>query len=58
MHFGALSGLGYNYFKLGKSERAIRYFEQVLDINPNKSRIRSTLIELQRGLREKVRDSI
>jgi tetratricopeptide (TPR) repeat protein len=26
MHFGALSGLGYNYFKLGKSERAIRYF--------------------------------
>jgi len=58
MHFGALSGLGYNYFKLGKSERAIRYFEQALDINPNKSRIRSTLIELQRGLREKVRDSI
>ena len=58
MHFGALSGLGYNYFKLGKSERAIRYFERALDINPNKPRIRSIVIELQRGLREKARDSI
>jgi tetratricopeptide (TPR) repeat protein len=58
MHFGALSGLGYNYFKLGKPERAIRYFEQALDINPNKPRIRSTLIELQRGLRERAPDSI
>ncbi|MBI4380199.1 MAG: tetratricopeptide repeat protein [candidate division NC10 bacterium] len=58
MHFGALSGLGYNYFKLGKPERAIRYFEQALDINPNKPRIRSTLIELERALRERVRDSI
>jgi tetratricopeptide (TPR) repeat protein len=58
MHFGALSGLGYNYFKLGKSERAIRYFQRALDINPNKPRIRSIVIELQRGLREKARDSI
>lgn len=58
MHFGALSGLGYNYFKLGKPERAIRYFEQALDINPNKPRIRSTLIELERALRERARDSI
>jgi tetratricopeptide (TPR) repeat protein len=58
MHFGALSGLGYNYFKLGKPERAIRYFERALDVNPNKPRIRSTLIELKRALREKARDSI
>ena len=58
MHFGALSGLGYNYFKLGKPERAIRYFEQALDINPNKPRIRSTLIELERALHQRVRDSI
>lgn len=58
MHFGALSGLGYNYFKLGKPERAIRYFERALDINPNKPRIRSTLIEIERALRERVRDSI
>jgi tetratricopeptide (TPR) repeat protein len=58
MHFGALSGLGYNYFKLGKPERAIRYFERALDINPNKPRIRSTLIELERALRERARDSI
>jgi len=58
MHFGALSGLGYNYFKLGKPERAIRYFEQALDINPNKPRIRSTLIELERARRERARDSI
>jgi tetratricopeptide (TPR) repeat protein len=58
MHFGALSGLGYNYFKLGKPERAIRYFERALDINPNKPRIRSIVIELKRALREKARDSI
>ena len=58
MHFGALSGLGYNYFKLGKAERAIRYFERALDINPNKPRIRSTLVELERALHQRVRDSI
>ena len=57
-HFGALSGLGYNYFKLGKSERAIRYFERALDINPNKPRIRSMVIELKRVRGEKARDSI
>jgi len=58
MHFGALSGLGYNYFKLGKPERAIRYFERALDINPNKPRIGSMVIELKEALREKARDSI
>ena len=58
MHFGALSGLGYNYFKLGKPERAIRYFERALDINPNKPRIRSMVIELKEALRERARDSI
>ena len=58
MHFGALSGLGYNYFKLGKPKRAIRYFERALDINPNKPRIRSTMIELERALHQRVRDSI
>jgi tetratricopeptide (TPR) repeat protein len=58
MHFGALSGLGYNYFKLGKPERAIRYFERALDINPNKPRIRSIVIELERALHQRVRDSI
>ena len=58
MHFGALSGLGYNYFKLGKSERAIRYFERALDINPNKPRIQAVLIELKRALRERAKGSI
>jgi len=58
MHFGALSGLGYNYFKLEKPERSIRYFERALDINPNKPRIRSMVIELKEALRERARDSI
>ena len=58
MHFGALSGLGYNYFKLGKPEPAIRYFERALGINPNKPRIRSMVIELKEALRERARDSI
>lgn len=57
-HFGALSGLGYNYFKLGKPGQAIRYFERALDINPNKPRIRSMVTELKRALRERAKDSI
>ena len=58
MHFGALSGLGYNYFKLGKPEQAVRHFERALAINPNKPRIRSIVIEMQRALRERAKDSI
>ncbi|MBI2902762.1 MAG: tetratricopeptide repeat protein [Candidatus Methylomirabilis oxyfera] len=58
MHFGALSGLGYNYFKLGKLGQAIRHFERALDINPNKPRIRSMVIELKRVRGERAKDSI
>lgn len=58
LHFGALSGLGYNYTQLGKPEKAVRYFEQALATNPNKPKVRSVLNELKQGLREKARDSI
>ena len=58
LHFGALTGLGYNYFRLGKPEKAIRYLEQALTINPNKPKVRSVLNDLKLGLQEKTRDSI
>ncbi len=58
LHFGALSGLGYNYYQLGKPEKAARYLEQALAINPNKPKVRLLLGELREGLRERVRGSI
>lgn len=35
MHFGALSGYGMIYVKLGDLERALEYFERALAVNPN-----------------------
>ncbi len=58
LHFGALSGLGYNYYQLGKREKAVRYLQQALEINPNKPKVRSLLNELEQGLRERSRNSI
>lgn len=37
LHFGALSGYGMIYLKLGKLEQALEYFERALDVNPNLS---------------------
>lgn len=58
LHFGALSGEGWNYLQLGKPEQAVRYFERALAINPNKPQIRSLLMDLKRAIQAKVRDSI
>ena len=58
MHFGALSGEGFSYLELGRSEQAVRYFERALAINPNKPKIRSIVKELKELLRQRVRESI
>jgi tetratricopeptide (TPR) repeat protein len=34
-HFGALSGYGMIYLRLGELENALGYFERALEINPN-----------------------
>jgi len=34
-HFGALSGYGMIYLRLGRPETALGYFERALEINPN-----------------------
>jgi tetratricopeptide (TPR) repeat protein len=35
LHFGALSGYGMIYLKLGELEKALEYFQRALDVNPN-----------------------
>jgi len=42
-HFGALSGYGLIYVKLGDLERALGYFERALDINPNMKGVEQTI---------------
>lgn len=58
MHFGALSGEGFSYLELGKPEQALRFFERVLAINPNKPKIESLVKQLKEALRQKLRESI
>ena len=58
MHFGALSGEGFSHLELGKPEQALRSFERVLAINPNKPKIESLVKQLKEALRQKLRDSI
>lgn len=58
MHFGALSGEGFSYLEVGKPEQALRFFERVLAINPNKPKIESLVKQLKEALRQKLRESI
>lgn len=58
MHFGALSGEGFSYLELGKPAQALRFFERVLAINPNKPKIESLVKQLKEALRRKLRESI
>lgn len=57
-HFGALSGFGLNYLRLGHLERAIEYFERALAVNPNMDRVKATVEQLKRQLIKRRRESI
>ena len=50
VHFGALSGYGLIYLQLGDAERALRYFEQALAVNPNLAGIRQAVEDIKRLL--------
>ena len=58
VHFGALSGMGFNYLHLGQPERALRAFERALHVNPNLDRIRALAEEMRELLREREPDYI
>jgi len=57
-HFGALSGFGLNYLKLGKPEQALQYFQRALDVNPNLAQIQSAVEELRQLLQQRSKGSI
>lgn len=57
-HFGALSGFGLNYLKLHKPNRALKYFERALQVNPNLIQINDAVKELKRLLIERKRQAI
>jgi len=52
-HFGALSGYGMIYLKLGDPARALTYFERALAVNPNLTQVEETAHALRRLLIER-----
>jgi tetratricopeptide (TPR) repeat protein len=49
-HFGALSGYGMIYLKLGDPDRALTYFERALAVNPNLTQVEETAQALRQLL--------
>jgi tetratricopeptide (TPR) repeat protein len=56
-HFGALSGYGMIYLKLGDPARALAYFERALAVNPNLTQVEETAQALRRLLIERRRNT-
>jgi tetratricopeptide (TPR) repeat protein len=57
-HFGALSGYGMIFMRLGEPETALGYFERALAINPNLHRVEEAAQLLRRVLIEKRKGTI
>lgn len=57
-HFGALSGYGLNYLRLGRPADALPYFERALAINPNLDQVRQTIEALRELLVQQRRGTI
>ncbi|MBI5627814.1 MAG: tetratricopeptide repeat protein, partial [Candidatus Rokubacteria bacterium] len=57
-HFGALSGFGMIYLRLGRPERALEYFQRALQINPNLEQVEATVEQLKRLLIERRKDTL
>jgi tetratricopeptide (TPR) repeat protein len=57
-HFGALSGFGMIYLRLGETETALGYFQRALAINPNLAQVEETVQMLQRLLVERRKGTI
>jgi len=57
-HFGALSGFGMIYLRLGRPEKALEYFERTLEVNPNLVEVKAAVEELKRLLLERRKETI
>lgn len=57
-HYGALAGYGLIYMHKGEPERALDYFGQALEINPNLDDVREHSRALRRMIDEKIRHSV
>ncbi|HET9488741.1 MAG TPA: tetratricopeptide repeat protein [Methylomirabilota bacterium] len=57
-HFGALSGYGMIFMRLGQPETALGYFERALTINPNLSQVEEAVRLLREILIQKRKDTI
>jgi tetratricopeptide (TPR) repeat protein len=57
-HFGALSGYGQIYLRLGRLEQALAYFERALAVNPNLEGVALMVRELKTLLLEKRKGTI
>ena len=57
-HFGALSGYGMIETGRGNMERALAFYEQALDINPNLPGIRAAVGDLRRAIAGRARGRI
>ena len=49
-HFGALAGYGQIYLRLDQPKKALGYFEQALDINPNMNGVSELIERIQEQL--------
>jgi tetratricopeptide (TPR) repeat protein len=52
-HFGALSGYGQIYFRLGQYDRAIEYWRRALAVNPNMAGVEINIRSAEELLKEK-----
>lgn len=57
-HFGALSGYGQLYMRLGEPETALQYFERAHAINPGMQGVAANIEILKRGLEQRRRRMI
>jgi tetratricopeptide (TPR) repeat protein len=57
-HFGALSGYGQIYLRLGQPDKALPYFERALAVNPNLDQVAVVIRELREAASRRRRDSI
>jgi tetratricopeptide (TPR) repeat protein len=57
-HFGALSGYGMIYLKLGDPNRALNYFERALAVNPNLTHVEESIQALRQIIIERRKNAI